>query len=242
MFRNPTTDLIVVLVIVLLIFGPKRLPGLGRQLGQGIREFKDSITGESGDAAERPELTRASQVPVPPPRASRASAARSRPARPRSRRASLRSAAPSPRNRAATLAKVLRPIGHDDRLSISRSSRRAAHAADHQPGGARGRIRLLLLAEPRAAARAQPRAAAHLDRGRAAGARCGADADGEAAHRAARRARRPTAPWPRRPMPHQPSARRCRRRRNRSPSPPKRCRASRRSRRSRSRSGSASRS
>jgi len=66
MFRNPTTDLIVVLVIVLLIFGPKRLPGLGRQLGQGIREFKESITGESGDAAQRPELTQASQVPVTP--------------------------------------------------------------------------------------------------------------------------------------------------------------------------------
>ena len=30
--------------IVLLIFGPKRLPGLGRQLGAGMREFKDSIT------------------------------------------------------------------------------------------------------------------------------------------------------------------------------------------------------
>ena len=47
MFRNPTTDLIVVLVIVLLIFGPKRLPGLGKSLGPGLREFKDSITGES---------------------------------------------------------------------------------------------------------------------------------------------------------------------------------------------------
>ena len=47
MFRNPTTDLIVVLVIVLLIFGPKRLPGLGKQLGQGLREFKESITGDS---------------------------------------------------------------------------------------------------------------------------------------------------------------------------------------------------
>ena len=43
------TELIIVLVIVLLIFGPKRLPGLGRQLGSGMREFKDSITGKSGD-------------------------------------------------------------------------------------------------------------------------------------------------------------------------------------------------
>jgi len=69
MFRNPTTDLIVVLLIVLLIFGPKRLPGLGRQLGQGIREFKDSITGDSNDGAERPELTRAGVTPVTPPTA-----------------------------------------------------------------------------------------------------------------------------------------------------------------------------
>ena len=42
------TELIIVLVIVLLIFGPKRLPGLGRQLGTGMREFKDSISGKSG--------------------------------------------------------------------------------------------------------------------------------------------------------------------------------------------------
>ena len=38
-------ELAIVLVIVLLLFGPKRLPGLGRQLGTGMREFKDSITG-----------------------------------------------------------------------------------------------------------------------------------------------------------------------------------------------------
>jgi sec-independent protein translocase protein TatA len=41
------TELIIVLVIVLLIFGPKRLPGLGKQLGTGMREFKDSISGDS---------------------------------------------------------------------------------------------------------------------------------------------------------------------------------------------------
>lgn len=42
------TELIIVLVIVLLIFGPKRLPGLGKQLGTGMREFKDSIAGKGG--------------------------------------------------------------------------------------------------------------------------------------------------------------------------------------------------
>jgi sec-independent protein translocase protein TatA len=43
------TELIIVLVIVLVIFGPKRLPGLGKQLGTGMREFKDSITGKDKD-------------------------------------------------------------------------------------------------------------------------------------------------------------------------------------------------
>jgi len=37
-------ELLIVLGIVLIIFGPKRLPALGRQLGAGMREFKDSIT------------------------------------------------------------------------------------------------------------------------------------------------------------------------------------------------------
>jgi len=41
------TELIIVLVIVLVIFGPKRLPGLGRSLGSGMREFRDSVTGKS---------------------------------------------------------------------------------------------------------------------------------------------------------------------------------------------------
>ncbi len=59
--KSPTTDLIIVLVIILLIFGPKRLPGLGKHLGQGMREFKESITGESKDeeAEKRPELAAA---------------------------------------------------------------------------------------------------------------------------------------------------------------------------------------
>ena len=42
-------ELIIVLVILLVIFGPKRLPGLGKSLGSGMREFKDSISGKSKD-------------------------------------------------------------------------------------------------------------------------------------------------------------------------------------------------
>jgi sec-independent protein translocase protein TatA len=52
MFRNPVTDLIIALVVVLVIFGPKRLPSLGRGLGQGMKEFKDGITGKSGPAED----------------------------------------------------------------------------------------------------------------------------------------------------------------------------------------------
>ena len=48
-------ELVIVLVIVLVIFGPKRLPGLGRSLGTGMREFKDSVTGKSKDE-EREQL------------------------------------------------------------------------------------------------------------------------------------------------------------------------------------------
>jgi len=62
------TELIIVLVIVLLIFGPKRLPGLGKQLGSGMREFKDSISGKGGrdddddDEAERAEHRRQTEA------------------------------------------------------------------------------------------------------------------------------------------------------------------------------------
>jgi sec-independent protein translocase protein TatA len=66
MFHNPTTDLIVVLVIVLLFLGPKRLPGLGKSIGQGMREFKDGITGDSKDDDEhKPAITAASGLPDP---------------------------------------------------------------------------------------------------------------------------------------------------------------------------------
>ena len=54
-------EIIIILVIVLIVFGPKRLPDLGRSLGRGMREFKDSVTGK-----DRDELPEASvQAPEP---------------------------------------------------------------------------------------------------------------------------------------------------------------------------------
>jgi sec-independent protein translocase protein TatA len=63
----------IVLVIALLVFGPKRLPELGRSLGHGIREFKGSISGSHDDDDEdRKRLTppgaaegQAGQEPAP---------------------------------------------------------------------------------------------------------------------------------------------------------------------------------
>ena len=64
MFRNPITDVIVVLVIVLLVMGPKRLPQLGKGLGHGMREFKEGITGESkAEAEDKPTINQAAATP-----------------------------------------------------------------------------------------------------------------------------------------------------------------------------------
>jgi sec-independent protein translocase protein TatA len=42
-------ELLILLLVLLLVFGPKRLPEMGKQLGKGMREFKDSVTGDSKD-------------------------------------------------------------------------------------------------------------------------------------------------------------------------------------------------
>ena len=46
----------IVLLIVLIIFGPKRLPELGRSLGSGFRGFKDSVTGKDRDEDSQERL------------------------------------------------------------------------------------------------------------------------------------------------------------------------------------------
>ena len=47
-------EILVLLLVALLIFGPKRLPEMGRSLGRGLREFKDSISGKSDEPDELP--------------------------------------------------------------------------------------------------------------------------------------------------------------------------------------------
>ena len=39
-------EILILLLVVLLVFGPKRLPEMGRSLGRGMREFKDSVSGK----------------------------------------------------------------------------------------------------------------------------------------------------------------------------------------------------
>jgi len=60
-------EIAIVLIIVLIIFGPKRLPGLGKSLGTGMREFKDSITGDSkhGDDDDDERPAQLSDAPAP---------------------------------------------------------------------------------------------------------------------------------------------------------------------------------
>ncbi len=65
-------ELAIILLIVLVIVGGKRLPALGRQLGGGVKEFKDSVTSradkqwdDTGADEDRPALARAEDEPEP---------------------------------------------------------------------------------------------------------------------------------------------------------------------------------
>jgi sec-independent protein translocase protein TatA len=49
-------EIIIILIIALIVFGPKRLPELGRSMGRGMREFKNSLTSDKDDDDEVREL------------------------------------------------------------------------------------------------------------------------------------------------------------------------------------------
>jgi sec-independent protein translocase protein TatA len=60
-------EILVVLIIALVVFGPKRLPELGNSLGRGIREFRDTVTGEKRDDDDDDvKPLSASQAPAAP--------------------------------------------------------------------------------------------------------------------------------------------------------------------------------
>jgi len=49
-------ELLIILVIALIVLGPKKLPEAGRSLGKGMREFKDSLNGMHADEDEKPAI------------------------------------------------------------------------------------------------------------------------------------------------------------------------------------------
>jgi len=62
-------ELAIVLIIALVVFGPKRLPELGKSVGRGIREFKGSISGDHDDDDDEPKpqaKIESAQPPSPP--------------------------------------------------------------------------------------------------------------------------------------------------------------------------------
>lgn len=58
MFGLGPTELIVILVLVMLVFGVGKLPEVGAGLGKGIHEFKESIAGRSSDDDDQDTTTR----------------------------------------------------------------------------------------------------------------------------------------------------------------------------------------
>ena len=69
-------EIAVVLIIVLIVFGPKRLPELGQSMGRGIREFKSSLSGDKDEKSSDEQVRELQASQAAPP------AAESKPAEP----------------------------------------------------------------------------------------------------------------------------------------------------------------
>lgn len=59
------THLLFVLVVALLVLGPKRLPEVGRSLGKGLRDFRNALSGEEHDAVAAPPAHHAVEASPP---------------------------------------------------------------------------------------------------------------------------------------------------------------------------------
>jgi sec-independent protein translocase protein TatA len=59
-------ELIVVLIVALIVLGPKRLPEVGRSVGKGMREFRESLSGEHDDQDEQEREPERAALPGPP--------------------------------------------------------------------------------------------------------------------------------------------------------------------------------
>ena len=61
------THLLIILVVALVVLGPKRLPEAGRSLGKSLRDFKDALNGAHDEPPEVPPITTAAAAPAPEP-------------------------------------------------------------------------------------------------------------------------------------------------------------------------------
>jgi sec-independent protein translocase protein TatA len=60
-------ELLIIFVVLLLLFGAKRLPEMGRSMGRGMREFKEAVTGKDDDLERGSELPSHTAAAPPPP-------------------------------------------------------------------------------------------------------------------------------------------------------------------------------
>ena len=80
-------EILIILVVLMLLFGAKRLPEMGRSLGRGMREFKDAVTGNE-EPQKAPDQLNASGTPTPAPPTPTAPAPADTTAQPKSERVS----------------------------------------------------------------------------------------------------------------------------------------------------------
>jgi sec-independent protein translocase protein TatA len=121
------THLLFVLVIALLVLGPKRLPEVGRSLGRGIRDFRGALTGDDQDDPEIPQRSQYTPPATPP-----ADSAFAQPAPATAPAPSATEAPPAPANGATEShpsAEAVHPAGIEQPPADTHSAAEAVHPA-----------------------------------------------------------------------------------------------------------------